>query len=272
MILQLGKFEMTKLIKSTGFLAVLALPVFYFIVILFQFKWNFEQFDLSNKHFIYEGISYTNSNPYYHFSAHMISGFYLLIIPIQSILGYGLNTQLDYKDNGRMLIRSLKFSRWKSRACSFTVSSLLIMLSWLITLFILLICLKYLPDILSQLKFVQAYNPWKLICYHFLSCMIISLPMLVLHYWISRVFRKISTGIVMVVLLLLATYSVYNATPYYLISKWMAEGLYAIQYGLILGNNDLVMPKGIWSWTEIASVSIIVSFCLLHAAYKKSRH
>ncbi len=272
MILQLGKFEMTKLLKSPVFLAVLALPLFYFIVILVQFKWNFEQTDLGNKHFIFEGASYANSNPYYHFSAHMISGFYLLIIPIQSILVYGLNTQLDYKNNGRMLIRSLKFSQWKRRACGFTVSSLLIMLSWVITLYLLIICLKYLPDILSQLKFGQAHNPWKQISYHFLSCIMISLPMLVLHYWISRVFQKISTGIVIVVLLLLVTYSVYNATPYYLISKWMAEGLYAIQYGLILGNNDMEMPVGVWGWTEIASVSIMVTFCLLHTAFKKSRH
>ena len=124
------------------FLAVLALPLFYFIVILVQFKWNFEQTDLGNKHFIFEGASYANSNPYYHFSAHMISGFYLLIIPIQSILVYGLNTQLDYKNNGRMLIRSLKFSQWKRRACGFTVSSLLIMLSWVITLYLLIICLN----------------------------------------------------------------------------------------------------------------------------------
>ena len=272
MILQLGKFEMTKLLKSPVFLSVLALPVFYFMVILVQFKWNFDQSDLSHKHFIYEGASYSNSNPYYHFSAHMISGFYLLIIPIQSILGYGLNTQLDYKDNGRMLIRSLKFSQWKRRACSFTVSSLLIMLSWVIPLILLVICLNYLPDILSQLEFGQTYSPWKQISYHFLSCMMISIPMLLLHFWISRVFRKISTGIVIVVLLLLVTYSVYNATPYYLISKWMADGLYAIQYGLILGKNNMVMSVGIWSWTEIASVSVMVTFCVLHAAFKKSRH
>ena len=265
MAISLIRFEFVKLLKSPIYLAIWLFPMVYLFILLSHFKWNYDQSILSGKSFVYQGDFYSHANPYYHFAAQMLSGLFLFVYPLQSLLAMGYSRMLDHTHNGWMLIRSMGHQQWNWYCSGFLVNLTLIICSWLLNLSMLLSMLRYLPNLLPHLEYINFINPAAKVTKIFLTTLILSVPMLMLHQIIVLLSKSLSFSVIVLVLLIVITYSVYHSTPYYLVSKWIAEGLYALQSQLVLGHSA-PLNISIFEYREgfAICVQILAGLLLVH--------
>lgn len=231
--MKLVTFEILKLRRSRAFLFINLIPLITLLISYLAFLWHVDQGDLQQNLFHYEMQSYVIDNPFYVYQSRYFGMLFFIVLPIYIAALFSFSSYLDIKNSAFRLYANLNTTPIRIHIGKFLSVFCFFVLALVITYFLLVISTLTLPFLKKNLAY-DGYDNYLIYSGLLLAKIILlAIPTLLLHYWISLKMKSPTVNILIALVLLIVTFGVYNNTPYFVFIKGYSDSLTFFQLDIV---------------------------------------
>jgi len=261
--MNLLKFELLKLGRSKAFLFINSIPIITLIIALVSFLWRVDQDLLEQNTFFYKMDSYVIANPFYNYQSRFFGLLYMMILPIYIASAFSYSSYLDIKNNAYRLYANASINNLKTHFIKFISVFIFFVAAMTISYILLAVSTVGLPYVKADLVYTnyQSYVVYSGVL--MLKTIVLAIPTLILHYWISLKLNSPTINVVLSLVILLITFMVFNQTPYFYFIKGFSDSLTLFKLDII-DVQPLNWKSVLFAFDYELSVSVfVVAFLIL---------
>jgi|GEM_PF-5782036 len=220
-------FDLIRLIKGQGYRVSLAIPWIYLLVIFLYYLLKVDQSSMDQRSFYLDDG--TDSDPFYNWLSQILMGLFLVVIPLQTTLMCSLGNKYDRQSHGWRIIARCQPLALKSHLSLFSAHLVLFILVYALFSVVLATSIWTLPVLFKHLEFSENSPTVSSILRLTLLPCLVCIPQLILHYWLTYTTHNITLSLLLVFLMILITYTLWDFTVYYVPVKFVADGLLVLE-------------------------------------------
>ncbi len=229
-------FDLCRLLKGQGYRASLAIPWLYLLVVFLYYLLKVDQNTLDQRSYYLEHSGHPD--PFYNWLSQILMGLFLLVIPLQTTLLCALGNKYDRQYQGWRIVARCQPTAWRSHLSVFSAHLILFMIIYALLSVVLATSIWSLPVLFKHLEFNDSSPAVTTIIGLTILPSLVCIPQLVLHYWLAYFTNNITLSMLLVFLMILITYTLWDYSVYYIPVKFVADGLLLLEGQLGLQSNS----------------------------------